>query len=71
MVCYPTKKAYKQYAKRFKNRGNSDEWINKNKKYFEIAYVRCKNFKGKKILLHDNETLEDALIKRNFNLIKK
>lgn len=71
IVCYPTKKAYKNYVKRFISRGNSAEWINKNKKYFEIAYVRCKNFKGKKILLHDNETLEDALIKRKFNLIRK
>lgn len=71
MVCYPTKKAYRKYIKRFINRGNSMEWINKNKKYYEVAYKRCKNFKGKKILLHDDETLEDALIKRKYNLIKK
>ena len=71
IVCYPTKSAYKNYVKRFKERGNSDEWIEKNKKYFEIAYNRCKNFKGKKILLHDNETLEDSLIKRNYKLISK
>ena len=69
MLCYPTKNAYKKYAQRFKNRGNSKEWIKKNKTYYEIAYKRCKNFKGKKILLHDDETLEDALIKRNYILI--
>ena len=28
-------------------------------------------YKGKKILLHDNETLEDALLKRNYKLIPK
>ncbi|MBQ8749296.1 MAG: hypothetical protein IJW32_06005 [Clostridia bacterium] len=71
MVCYPTKSAYKKYTKRFKDRGNSNEWIEKNQRYYEIAYERCKNFKGKKILLHDNETLEDALIKRNYTLVPK
>lgn len=71
MVCYPTKKAYKKYIQRFKDRGNSDEWINKNKQYFEVVYERCKNFKGKKILLHDDETLESALLKRNYTLIPK
>ena len=71
IVCYPTKSAYKTYVKRFKDRGNSKEWIEKNKKFYQIAYERCKNFKGKKILLHDNETLEDALLKRNYKLIPK
>lgn len=43
----------------------------KNKKLFDIAFQRCKRFKGKKILIHDDETLEDALIKRGYKLIKK
>jgi len=71
IVCYPTKAAYRNYIQRFKERGNSDEWIEKNKLYYEVAYKRCKNFKGKRILLHNNETLEDALIKRNYILIPK
>ena len=33
IVCYPTKSAYKTYVKRFKDRGNSKEWIEKNKKF--------------------------------------
>ncbi len=71
IVCYPTKSAYKNYVKRFEQRGNSKEWIEKNKKYYEVAYERCKNFKGEKILLHGDEKLEDALIKRNYKLISK
>ena len=71
IVCYPTKKAYKKYRQRFIARGNSDQWIEKNKRLFEIAFQRCKRFKGEKILLHDNETLESALIKRGYKLIKK
>lgn len=69
--CCPTKSAYASYEKRFKERGNSDEWIAKNKKYFLVAYQRCKNFKGKKIILHKDEYLETALLKRNFKLIQK
>ena len=71
IVCYPTKKAYKKYISRFKNRGNSKEWIEKNKKYYEIAYKRYKNFKGERILLHDDQTLEDALLKRNYTLVPR
>ena len=71
IVCYPTKSAYKKYIKRFEERGNSKEWIEKNKIYYEISYRRCKNFKGKKILLHEDETLEDALIKRGYILLSK
>jgi len=33
IVCCPTKSAYKKYVYRFKERGNSDEWIAKNKQY--------------------------------------
>lgn len=71
MVCYPTKSAYKNYIKRFNERGNAPEWIEKNKIFYKVACERCKNFKGKKILLHDNETLEDALLKRKYKLIPK
>ena len=71
IVCCPTKSAYKNYAKRFKERGNSDEWIKKNKEYYKVAYERYKIFKGEKILLHEGETLEDALLKRGYKLILK
>lgn len=71
VVCYPNKKAYKNYLKRFQERGNTPEWIAKNNRFYEICYNRCKDFKGKKIILHDNETLEDALIKRNVKLLLK
>lgn len=67
MVCYPTKSAYQTYIQRFKERGNSDEWIEKNKQYYEICRKRCKNFNGEKILLHNDETLEDALSKGILN----
>lgn len=71
IVCYPTKQAYKNYIKRFEERGNSKDWIAKNKRYYQICFERCKNFKGDKIVLHDHETLEDALIKRHILLVPK
>lgn len=71
MVCCPTKSAYKHYVDRFQERGNSEEWIKKNRKYFKVAYKRCKKFKGDKIFLEDGETLEDVLLKRGFKLIPK
>ena len=72
MVCYPTKAAYKNYVARFKSRGNSDAWIAKNKRYYQVAYQRWAKIKGKrKILLHGNDTLESALIKRGIKLIEK
>ena len=69
IICIPTPTAYKKYVDRFKSRGNSSEWIEKNKLYFKVACERYKSFKGEKFLLHDNETLEDALKKRNYKLI--
>lgn len=68
IVCCPTKEAYKDYDKKFKARGNSDEWIKKNKKLFKISYRRCKNFEGEKIFLEKGETLESALLKRGYKL---
>lgn len=70
IACCPTKSAYKKYAKRFEERGNSKEWITKNKKYFIVTYNRCKKMKDKVIWLHDDETLEDALKKINYKLFQ-
>lgn len=71
IMCVPTKSAYKEYEKRFKSRGNSKEWIEKNKRYYKVAFQRCKDFKGEKIWLKRGETLEDVLLKRNVRLIPK
>ncbi len=71
ILCYPTKSAYRKYKKRFEMRGNSKEWIEKNRGIYEKSYDKLKNFKGEKIVLKDDETLEDALIKRNFKLIPR
>ena len=71
MVCCPTKRAYKDYVIRFKQRGNTEQWIKKNKKYFKVAYKGCKKFKGDKIFLDKNETLESALLDRGYKLIPK
>lgn len=71
IVCCPTKEAYEGYVERFRNRGNPEEWIKKNQKLFKIAYRRCLKFKGEKIFLDKNETLESALLKRGYKLLPK
>lgn len=71
IVCCPTKRAYKDYGKRFKDRGNSNEWIKKNKRLFKNSYKRCKKFKGEKIFLDKDETLESALLSRGYKLIPR
>lgn len=71
ILCLPTRKAYEKYVDRFRERGNSDIWIEKNKTYFEIALKRYKNFQGKKFLLKCGETLESALLERGYKLIAR
>ena len=71
-ICYPSEKAYQTYVKRFEERGNTKEWIEKNKRlYYEVSLKRFEEFKGLKIELKDNQTLEDALKNMNIKLIPK
>ena len=70
MLCYPSKEDLKYYISRFKNRGNSEEYIEwKINQYGE----KIKNFEElnvEKIVLTDNETLENYLIKNKYKLVK-
>ncbi len=69
IVAYPTKRAFNNhYIKRFRERGNTEEFIEVIKRYFTICYEKSKNLSNK-IVLRDNETLEDALIKMGIELI--
>ena len=71
VVCYPTKRAFNNhYIKRFRERGNTEEFIQVIKRYFAICYEKSKNLENK-IVLRDNETLEDALIKMDVTLIPR
>ena len=71
IVCHPAKRAfYNHYIKRFRERGNTEEFIEVIKRYFEICYTKSKPLKDK-IVLRDNQTLEDGLLKMGIPLIPK
>ena len=71
VVCYPTKRAFNNhYIKRYRERGNTEEFIEVIQRYFAICYENSKNIENK-IVLRDDETLEDALIKRGVTLIPR
>lgn len=71
VLCLPCAEEYAGYENKFRARGNSDEWIEKNKKYFKIGQEIFEKYKGPKILLKVGQTLEDALIERKFRLLPK
>ena len=69
IVCHPTKRAFENhYIKRYRERGNTEEFIEVIKRYFAVCYEKSKKLQNK-IVLRDDETLEDALLKRGVELI--
>lgn len=71
VVCYPTKRAFNNhYIRRYRERGNTEEFIEVIKRYYAVCYEKSKNITNK-IVLRDDETLEDALIKRGIELIPR
>ncbi len=70
-LCFPSKEALGEYRERFINRGNSTEYINRVLNSYDKRYMQFINNPHKKIELSVGETLEDALLKMNFRLIKK
>jgi len=71
VVCYPTKKAFKKYyIQRFRDRGNTEEFIEVLQRYHNLCCEISKKTR-KKIILREDETLEDALIKKGVELIPR
>jgi len=71
VVCYPTKRAFNNhYIRRYRERGNTEEFIEVIKRYFAICYEKSKNLTNK-IVLRDDETLEDALIRIGVELVPR
>ncbi len=44
IVCCPTKQAYRGYIKKFKQRGNTKEWIEKKQKIFSGCFGKVQKF---------------------------
>ena len=71
-LCYPTKASLKKYyIPRYIARGNSQRWIDGTLSYYDDIRKTAKTMKEKKIVLHNDQTLEDWLLKHNYKLIEK
>lgn len=68
-ICYPDKKFFLSYEERYKNRENNNIYINKKKEEYHKYIQIFENMDVNKIILKENETLEDFLVKNNAKLI--
>lgn len=68
ILCYPTKEDLNEYIKRFRARGNTEKYIQMKLKQYDEKIKLFKNLKIEKIILTNNETIEDYLKKNNFEL---
>jgi len=68
ILCYPTKEDLNEYIKRFRARGNTEKYIQMKLKQYDEKIKLFTNLKIEKIILTNNETIEDYLKKNNFEL---
>lgn len=65
-MCYPKIESKPIYMKRYEERGTNPEWIDRINKNFENEINGFEAQKCKKIILQNDETLEDKLIKMKY-----
>ena len=68
MVCYPPKNDLDNYVQRYKNRGNSDKYIEMKLNQYDNRIKLYDELKLKRVILNGNETIEDWLFKNNYLL---
>lgn len=71
VLCFPEKSAITIYEERYKKRGNNKEYIEKVVGTYDERFEEFRQKPVSQIILQGNETLEDYLIKNNYNLIKR
>lgn len=71
ILCYPSKDSLEIYKKRYKNRGNSDFYIDKKIKEYDEKMKFFKELNVKKIILEGDDTLEKYLLRNEHKLIEK
>ncbi len=68
-MCYPDKTDFlNNYIFRYIARGNSQRWINNVVMNYDNTIDKINHMKEKKIVLHNNQTLEDWLLENGYNL---
>ncbi len=71
ILCYPSKEDLKNYIQRFRQRGNSEKYIQWKLKQYDDKMLFYSTLDVKKIVLENNKTMEDWLIENHYDLIKK
>ena len=67
-VVYPNKEALELYRKRYTERGNNQDYIDKVINGFDKMRIEFEKNKSKKIILKGKETLEDYLLDNGYEL---
>lgn len=70
-LCYPDRSSLECYKRRYLNRGNSQNYVDKKIKQYDENISVYEKIKVKKIILSGEETLEDYLLKEKVKLILK
>ncbi len=65
-ICYPSKSAFQEYKKRYEQRGNSAEWINKVINVYDTFTSIFSLSPKNKIILNEDEYIEDWLLKNGY-----
>ena len=71
ILCYPIKKDLNEYVKRFRKRGNTEKYIQMKLKQYDEKIKLFESLKQEKIVLTQNQTLENYLKDHNFELKNK
>lgn len=71
VLCYPDKDSLKIYEKRYIERGNNKEYIERVINTYDMRLNQFREKNAQKIILKGNETLEDYLLNHNYKLVKK
>ncbi len=67
---YPDKSDLNNYVLRYRNRGNSENYIEMKLKQYNERMLFFNKLNVPKTILKDNETLEDYLIRNGYPLSK-
>lgn len=71
ILCYPSYSSLDIYKQRYKDRGNSNVYIEKKIKEYDEKMKFFNKLNVEKIVLDGNDTLENYLLRKGYNLIKK
>jgi len=71
IICYPCKEDLEVYKQRYRDRGNSPEYIEKTINSYDFKVQRWSEKSAKRIVLRHNEMLETYLLNNVYDLIER